>query len=741
MPKFWKSLKKIPEKPASSSTSISTSASISTPTSIGNPTGILTNGWTIFVQSLRLFEKTLESVPAPGLKAVVGAVIFVCDNIDLADQNQDDFEEIARSISQLQELFVEFHETKGLPEAAIPHVRSLLVDFESLKTSLEALQKRNRFQKVVGSSTDAQKIIAIFRKLKFSLNYITIQLTVDIAHSVEVIRRTVLLTNIRRSRDAAWNADLSGCLEGTRVDTLAKIRLWILSEGAPHIFWLNGVAGTGKSAIARTVAATMADHKHLGASFFCSRDSAERRDIRLVIPTIAFQLCHSYSQFFLAVKHALEHDVDIAYRSLNDQLQKLLIAPLKDMSPMVHPLVIIIDALDECDDRHAVLQLLDLLAMHAPSLSGIKLFVTSRPESEMRTGFTKLGSLHEKIVLHDLDQEVVSSDIKKYLNHEFGRLDEGAWLAPEDKVDLLVQQCGGLFIYAFTAYHWIERNIDKSEGLIDFLSHNPQADSAADINTLYTQILTDAFQRRKVADKQRMRSILGAILLAFHPLKLHSISRILDVPEPHLRESLSQLHSVLLVPAHADGVVRIFHASLSDYITGESASVHEFFIDIAEHHQMMTQKCLGVLDKELSQNATPRLSRESATPASSRRTYTSDELRYACAYWADHLSLSKPCSDDENSKRLAQAIENFLTTHLLHWFECMSVLGTLGSAIPCLDKVEKWTPEEDVQMHRILRDSQRFIVQFFHLISPSPMDMYGPGTWTSTQSAIRNLYM
>ena len=47
-------------------------------------------------------------------------------------------------------------------------------DFESLKTSLEALQKRNRFQKVVGSSTDAQKIIAIFRKLKFSLNYITV---------------------------------------------------------------------------------------------------------------------------------------------------------------------------------------------------------------------------------------------------------------------------------------------------------------------------------------------------------------------------------------------------------------------------------------------------------------------------------------------------------------------------------------------------------------------------------------
>ncbi|KAJ7792036.1 hypothetical protein B0H14DRAFT_2395020, partial [Mycena olivaceomarginata] len=43
-----------------------------------------------------------------------------------------------------------------------------------------------------------------------------------------------------------------GCLEGTRVDLLADLRAWSRDPDVPRIFWLDGMAGTGKSAIARS---------------------------------------------------------------------------------------------------------------------------------------------------------------------------------------------------------------------------------------------------------------------------------------------------------------------------------------------------------------------------------------------------------------------------------------------------------------------------------------------------------
>src|SRR2546421_5660832 len=57
-----------------------------------------------------------------------------------------------------------------------------------------------------------------------------------------------------------------------------------------YIFWLNGMAGTGKSTIARTVASTFADDKRLGASFFFSRGAGDRGRATRFFTTLAVQL-------------------------------------------------------------------------------------------------------------------------------------------------------------------------------------------------------------------------------------------------------------------------------------------------------------------------------------------------------------------------------------------------------------------------------------------------------------------
>jgi hypothetical protein len=73
------------------------------------------------------------------------------------------------------------------------------------------------------------------------------------------------------SFDAANKQHVPPCLPNTRREFLAQIRRWANGESERWIYWLKGMAGTGKSTIALTVAREYNNKKRLGASFFFSR--------------------------------------------------------------------------------------------------------------------------------------------------------------------------------------------------------------------------------------------------------------------------------------------------------------------------------------------------------------------------------------------------------------------------------------------------------------------------------------
>ncbi len=77
------------------------------------------------------------------------------------------------------------------------------------------------------------------------------------------------------------------CHPGTRVEVLNTITDWIHDpDPCQRIFWLNGPAGAGKSAIAQTVA----EHckvKELAASFFFQRNTVDRGFADRLFPTLA----------------------------------------------------------------------------------------------------------------------------------------------------------------------------------------------------------------------------------------------------------------------------------------------------------------------------------------------------------------------------------------------------------------------------------------------------------------------
>ncbi|KAK3985141.1 hypothetical protein QBC44DRAFT_405652 [Cladorrhinum sp. PSN332] len=83
---------------------------------------------------------------------------------------------------------------------------------------------------------------------------------------------TTFLDDVDVLHEAAFNAaskkHLPICLENTRRILLDRIEEWADGDDDKSILWLKGMAGTGKSTIARTVARRYCDNGRLGASFF-----------------------------------------------------------------------------------------------------------------------------------------------------------------------------------------------------------------------------------------------------------------------------------------------------------------------------------------------------------------------------------------------------------------------------------------------------------------------------------------
>jgi hypothetical protein len=111
---------------------------------------------------------------------------------------------------------------------------------------------------------------------------------------------------------------------------LDEIESWTKDFDKSPVYWLNGLAGTGKSTIAQTTAERLFADGRLGASFFCSRDFKDRSDLHLIFPTLSFQLAYRYPDFRSVLIPLLQSNPDIGYESLCNQMEKLIVTPLKE---------------------------------------------------------------------------------------------------------------------------------------------------------------------------------------------------------------------------------------------------------------------------------------------------------------------------------------------------------------------------------------------------------------------------
>ncbi|KAK1139415.1 hypothetical protein N8T08_000778 [Aspergillus melleus] len=342
-------------------------------------------------------------------------------------------------------------------------------------------------------------------------------------HLQALVKRFSLPIAEGASYDSYDNQHGEKCLPGTRRDLLLQITDWAETSDK-CIFWLNGMAGTGKSTISRSVAELLKQKGLLGGSFFFKKGEADRGNARRFISTIAKQLMANHRQLAPAILKAIQDDADLSTKSLGQQFEKLLLQPLSEGEQHKTTSVIVIDALDECDDGD-----IEILLKLLPRLQGsksirLRIFLTSRPELSIRNGFEQNRD-YQNTILQEVSS--IEHDIRIFLQYRFSHIKEkrkvpGDWPGYET-TETLVQMAVPWFIFAATICRFVDEKYRVPEHQLDIILKSP--DMAA--SSIYLPILKDRVQSSSVL-KNDFRKIFGAIILLADPLSIHSLSRLTE---------------------------------------------------------------------------------------------------------------------------------------------------------------------------------------------------------------------
>jgi hypothetical protein len=466
------------------------------------------------------------------------------------------------------------------------------------------------------------------------------------------------------------------------------------------------MAGTGKSTIARTVTRRCHEEGRLGASFFFARGGGELETARMFVTTIAVQLARRFGLLKTLICKALAANPDIAGEALSDQWKALVLRPCQTLSAsgaLKSALVVVVDALDECNNEREIEFVLQLLSEGSSlEVSQLLLFLTSRPEMPIRESINEIPETERQhLILHRIAPDVVDHDIRVFLEQRLGSLirtlPNRAAVSADDILQQLVEKACGLFMWAATASRFVKEGRASARKRLETILRDGTS-SASD----HPQKSLDNLMPKRAAARvarelssggtRRPLQLVEEPCLApspvlFSSLSAPSLASLLQFPETEIPDVLYDLHSIFDVPDEPHLPIRPptrLGARLFCWTTGDAATI-VFWVDEHQAHAHIADQCLWLLGDNLRKDMCglrhPGVL-VNDVPQNRRDTCIPPELRYACLYWVRHVDRS------QNTQQLEEPIHQFLMKHFLHWLEALSLVGRLADGVEMITVLE-----------------------------------------------------
>ncbi|KIK53556.1 hypothetical protein GYMLUDRAFT_1025293 [Collybiopsis luxurians FD-317 M1] len=544
----------------------------------------------------------------------------------------------------------------------------ILDQIRGQKTWLQVLQSADissQVQRIVdGINTRSQRMhTALLLLLRRDLNQINMSI---------MFQSWPISHNAVHNANTGMTTKRESCTPGTRIDIITQIETWVsnMDDSCPPIFWISGMAGTGKSTIAKTICEEYNGkdgNYQLGASFFCSRQLPELRAQKNVIPTVVYQLANRCEAF----QHALKAvDKETVNTTMTHAL-KLLLEPWKQNvhNNVSQTWLVVIDALDELEGLGGSNILKDLLNNIA-GIHGLKVLVTSRPDHYIVEICKEQLSSKTVCHLEDVEKNVALQDISKYIYTKL------AHLTPSCNKDLdeLATQCDGLFIYAATAIRYISENpgstihmsVKKQSRQLKNILKIKAIPEPYGLTALYNRILDDVLGNEKSLQYMDVQIIISTIVCAKEPLTVSMLAQLIarhseESDEEWVGEVINGLHAVVYI---RNDRIYIYHKSFlnffpKDWICNQNIALAKSCMDImlqGLHFNMCNLASSYVLDSEV------------LSLGGQVEFKLGNELGYAVQYWIAHLIGQQ--ANDPSFYLLAELMEE----KVLFWVECMNLM-------------------------------------------------------------------
>ncbi|KAG8937845.1 hypothetical protein FRC00_013891, partial [Tulasnella sp. 408] len=655
-------------------------------------------------EALIIARKTFKAVEiASGSIPVAGT--YVAAAAKTMDKNDDLAKDLGAQANKLSKLLAGVTDpaTANQGELIADHITDLHRELRRVHEKVQEWKSLGRFNKAFHSRDHAETLKSFQGTIQTALEEL------QVGNAEAQRERRLLLDRLGDGKYGAQGSAIEDaiCFPGTRVKILERIDSWIRETSTPdRVLWIRGMAGRGKSTIASTVVHNW--KYRASCAIFHFRRGQNTVNTRFVC-TLARQLGSSLvPEVKNAVLESVRENQDIANERLEEQFRTLFVGPLSKLDGQGHPILIVVDALDECDNTKDAIHFVRLIDRHAPSFpANIRFLVTCRPEAQLIRNLEPKGWPTE-----DLDAAAdVSEDLKRFIEQAFREIREPDPDVPEDwpsseDVQQLVEMSQGLFQWARTAVTYVGDGspVDRLRVLLRWPS------TWSGLDDLYHQILSKAFGSVRLDPLRRdlLSQVLGTLIVAPYPVSLEVIAGLYSRHEifegtsqeyiiQFLRKDiLADLNSLLSIPSSPSESMHLMHTSIRDLLASKDrCEERPYYIGLTRYHQQLADRCLKFMLGDLKENMcnllgifTPTLEIQDAA-----ERQISKALRYCCRSWSIHLTEGIKWTEvgtDNTVTNVLANFESFSKEKLMFWLEFISIMGATTDAISMARSTHGW---------------------------------------------------
>ncbi|KAH9167238.1 hypothetical protein EDB89DRAFT_135523 [Lactarius sanguifluus] len=365
------------------------------------------------VEVLKQADDIAGLIPVPGLGLALQFLLALIQAVDQTAQNSDAAERLKNRIESLTKSIlipIKKVDLKDMPEVLVIELNGLAKMFETNVTHCRVKISHGWFRRFIRHEDDRGDVANMSQAIDEAVAQFLSVGTIKLVEDMTQVRRGVgelqeqnQIRQIKKAKNANHlgqsmeSAQRSKCLKGTRVTVLEQIRAFLEDTTGANLFWLSGIAGSGKSTIAQSAAteATLLADCIVASFFFSRRGHAELCDASFVFPTLAYQLSLADTGFRKHVSGIIKEQPDIFERDYVSQYKSLIVEPLKAMDCAQRRVFIVLDAFDECEPRGATAVLNTLLNKNIDVPKQLKVLTTSRPEAHLCQVFCAQDNVHE----------------------------------------------------------------------------------------------------------------------------------------------------------------------------------------------------------------------------------------------------------------------------------------------------------------------------------------------------------